>query len=221
MKRQPRIAIAYWRSTIEDRIRHYIRCLREAGAEPALHRPDEPFQGYDALLLAGGTTDINPNLYGERRGPTTIRPNLVRDRHELDCLNQALTRDLPVLGVCRGHQLINVAFGGSLSQEIPGHSCNPKEGFRWHRISLAEKGRIPKIYRNRRGLLVNSCHHQAVTPERLAPSLVGTATSPDGCIEALESRDHNWVVGVQWHPERPQMSETSVPLFSTFLKACR
>jgi putative glutamine amidotransferase len=216
----PGIAVPHWRAPTFERTQHYYDSLRQAGSEPlVVEGPDLPPNAV-GLLLAGGT-DVDPHLYGERRHPETERPNKPRDTHELRLLHQALERDLPVLAVCRGHQLLNVALGGSLVQHIEGdgHRADDEGESRWHAVSL-RGGRLADVY-GRRDLRVNSRHHQAVTEERLAPSLEPFAYSPDGLVEAMESREQRWVVGLQWHPERPEMRPAAEPLFAAFVSACR
>jgi putative glutamine amidotransferase len=138
-----------------------------------------------------------------------------RDEFELVLLGQALVYDIPILAICRGHQLLNVAFGGGLLQHIDGdgHVADYRsEGFpsRWHEVTIREGSRLrtalglPAGQAEAARALVNSRHHQAVTPERLAPRLEVVARSPDGLVEGIESLAHHWVVGVQWHPERPE-----------------
>lgn len=217
----PRIALPHWRAPTFERTQHYYDSLRQAGSEPlVVDGPDLPPDAV-GLLLAGGT-DVDSHLYGEWRHPEAERPNKPRDAHELRLLQQALERDLPVLAVCRGHQLLNVALGGSLRQHIEGdgHRADDEGQSRWHTVSL-RGGRLADVYGRRRDLRVNSRHHQAVTEERLAPSLEPFAYSPDVLVEAMESREHRWVVGVQWHPERPEMRPAADPLFAAFVAACR
>jgi gamma-glutamyl-gamma-aminobutyrate hydrolase PuuD len=217
----PRIAVPHWRAPTFERTQHYYDSLRQAGSEPlVVAGPDLPPDAA-GLLLAGGT-DVAPHLYDERRGPQTERPNRARDAQELRLLRQALERDLPVLAVCRGHQLLNVALGGPLLQHIEGdgHRADDEGQSRSHTVSI-RGGRLGEVYGVGRDLRVNSRHHQAVTEERLAPSLEPFAYSPDGLVEAMESREHRWVVGVQWHPERPEMRPAADALFAAFVAACR
>ena len=219
----PRIAVPHWRAPTFERTQHYYESLRKAGGEPlVVDRPELPAE-VAGLLLTGGV-DVDPHLYGEPPDPRTERPNKPRDSHERLLLQQALERDLPVLAVCRGHQFLNVALGGSLVQHIEGdgHRADDAGESRWHTVSPVDGGgRLRAVYGDRRGLRVNSRHHQAVTAERLAPSLVSLAESPDGLVEAVESRGQRWVVGVQWHPERPEMHPAADALFAAFVAACR
>ncbi len=219
---RPRVAVPHWRAPTWERTKHYYSSLEAAGAEYVIVSGDTLPPNAQGLLLSGGV-DVNPSLYRERRGPRTDRPNRKRDSHELLLLHQALARDLPVLAICRGHELLNVAFGGTLLQNVDGDGHRWTDGgdSGWHEIRLGDSGRLADVYAPRAVLRVNSRHHQAVTRERLAASLEPIAHSPDGLVEGVESRGHRWVVGVQWHPERPEMHPASDPLFAAFVAACR
>jgi gamma-glutamyl-gamma-aminobutyrate hydrolase PuuD len=185
-------------------------------------------RGCAGLLLTGGV-DVNPGLYGEAPGPRTDEPNRARDDFELRLLREALAADLPVLAICRGHQLLNVCLGGRLLQHIEGdpHRWLDDEPAtsNWHEVDVAVGSRLGGIYGPGR-LLVNSRHHQGVTADRLAPGLRCTAVSHDGFVEGVESLVHRWVIGVQWHPERqeestPQFNATSARLWQAFAGAVR
>jgi putative glutamine amidotransferase len=215
----------HWRAPTFERTRHYHEALRQAGAEP-LVIDDAKLPADAAGLLLPGGVDIDPHRYGEKRAPETDRPNKARDEHELGLLAQALERDVPVLAVCRGHELLNVALGGSLLQHIQGeghrHAASGGELSGWHEVTLSEDGSLlAAVYGKGRKLRVNSRHHQCVTGDRLSPQLKAVAGSPDGVVEAVESPSHRWVVGVQWHPERPEMRPAADPLFEAFVAACR
>ena len=219
----PRVAVPHWRAPTFERTQHYYESLRKAGGEPLVVEGPELPADASGLVLTGGV-DVDPRLYGEPRGPQTERPNKARDAHEMRLLQQALERDLPVLAVCRGHQFLNVAMGGTLVQHIEGdgHRADDAGESRWHTVSLVDGGgRLGGVYGSHRDLRVNSRHHQAVTMDRLAPSLVALAYSPDRLVEAVESRGQRWVVGVQWHPERPEMHPAAEALFGAFVKVCR
>jgi putative glutamine amidotransferase len=221
MNHKPRIAIPRWRAPTAERTRHYLRSIRRAGGEFALLGLEDDVQGIDGLLLTGGG-DVDPRLYGEQPHLETEKVNRERDEHELALLRAALECDLPVFAVCRGHQLLNVAFGGSLLQHIEGnhHRPQPDGESRWHQVNPAGLSRLAQIYHGFRTLWVNSRHHQAVTVDRLAAGLIPVACSPDGLIEAMESEAHRWVLGVQWHPERLEMRAAD-RLFAAFVAACR
>lgn len=218
---KPRIAVPHWRAPTWERTKYYYDSLAAAGAEYVVVSEDSLPAVAHGLLLTGGV-DVNPRLYGEKRHPRTERSNRKRDEHELRLLRQALERDLPVLSICRGHQLLNVAFGGSLVQDIEsnGHKWLPDSTSSWHAVSIAPGSRLAGIYGPQDGMRVNSRHHQGITAERVGAGLVATAISPDGLVEGLESGQHRWVIGVQWHPERPEMRPEAERLFAAFVQAC-
>lgn len=157
-----------------------------------------------ALLITGGI-DVDPSLYGETPVPEVDETNPERDEFELALLRDALERDMPVLAICRGHQLLNVAFGGGLLQHIASRAHEDTDGVSaQHNATLVPGTKLHAVY-GKEQLHVNSRHHQAVTPERLAPGLTISATTDDGLVEGIESDAYTWVVGVQWHPERPDL----------------
>lgn len=199
----------------------YVRMVTAAGGRAVLLPPDDVdadvLTALDGLVLAGGA-DVGPHLYGAEPGPLTeSRPD--RDAGELTLVTAALAADLPVLGVCRGMQLLAVAYGGRLHQHLPdvvGHDKHrPGAGvYGAHGVRLAPGSRVAAMMaddaydrsgaarRSLRGdpeaVEVNSYHHQGIAdPGRLVP----TAWADDGVIEALEDPDRRFVVGVQWHPE--------------------
>jgi putative glutamine amidotransferase len=212
----PRVAVARWEHIPGERLESYWRRLRQAGLEPVDHstpgRPLGPTGACDGLLLTGGV-DVDPALYGERPAPEVSTVNPDRDAFEMALLREALRRDMPVLAICRGHQLLNVAFGGSLLQHIAGgaHEDDEERLSARHDAAVLAGTRLHAVYPEGR-IQVNSRHHQAVTPDRVAPGLTVSATSDDGLVEGLESDAHTWVVSVQWHPERP---DPHIPGFDT------
>jgi putative glutamine amidotransferase len=181
----------------------------------------------DGLVLTGGI-DIAPARYGQVPHDTVRRTNPERDAFELAVLSQALERDLPVLAICRGHQLLNVALGGTLLQHIESgehlaHLKTQGRPSRWHGVHI-QRGSALEGVLGTHDLEVNSRHHQALTDDSLAPGLQAIARSPDGIIEAVESPEHRWVIGVQWHPERPELEHPafapeSQRLFASFVRA--
>jgi len=219
---KPRIAIPHWRAPTWERTKHYYDSLEAAGAEYVVVEGAQLPVDARGLLLAGGV-DVDPGLYGEKRGPKTDRPHRERDEQELALLRQALERDIPALCICRGHQLLNVALGGRLVQHIPdeAHRWTQAGESAWHDVRLAGDGRIAGVYGKGAVLRVNSRHHQGVAPEGVGKGLRVAAMSPDGWVEAVEAESQRWVVGVQWHPERPEMHPDSDPLFAAFVEACQ
>ena len=218
----PLIAVPHWRAPTWERTKYYYDSLQAAGAEYVLVAgPDLP-AGAQGLLLTGGV-DVDPKLYGEKRGPSTDRPHKERDEHELGLLRQALDRDLPALCICRGHQLLNVGLGGSLVQHVknPAHRWLNGGDSNWHEVTVLDGGRLAGVYGSNAVLRVNSRHHQGVTADRLAPGLEVVARAGDGLVEGVEAAAHRWVLGVQWHPERAEMRPAADALFLAFVAACR
>ena len=222
LSKGPLVAVPHWRAPTWERTKFYYDALEAGGSRYLVVDDDELPDEARGLLLTGGV-DVDPRLYGEKRSPLTDRPNRQRDVHELGLLRQALERDLPVLCICRGHELLNVALGGSLVQNIESdeHRWHEDGTSNWHDVVVDEPSRLSDIFGQGRTLRVNSRHHQGVTKERLPPSLEATARSRDGFVEAVESTAHRWVIGIQWHPERPEMHPDSLALFRTFAEASR
>lgn len=193
----------------QKKIAPYADALRSAGVEPVLTTPDTApaSLGHFGLVLTGGT-DLDPSLYGAEPHASTQSPDRERDALELRLLREALDRDLPVLAICRGMQLFNVAHpGGTLVQDVSGHRAP-------HAIAVEAGTRLAQILgvgtRN-----VNSRHHQAVgLPAR---ELIVSARAPDGVIEALERADRRFSIAVQWHPEDIFVQERA--LFEAFGEA--
>ena len=163
-------------------------------------------EGAGGLYLCGGI-DIHPSVYGMEPEPGVdleVCPEL--DSLELELLKAALERDMPVLGICRGMQLLNVAFGGFLLQNTPGHRASGDEEevpSLKHTVYLSPGSKLAAILGTGGFFRVNSIHHQGLKEAQKAPGLLASAYSlEDGLIEGLESPEHSWVVGVQFHPER-------------------
>jgi putative glutamine amidotransferase len=174
----------------------YIHWLEHAGARVRIHGPDRAgldLAGADAVVLSGSTTDVHPRTYGAPVDPRCVDPDLNRDLRDLAALRVALRDDIPVVGVCRGSQLLSVLFGGDLSQHVDHH-----EGDRPHMVSTAARSAARRALGQ--GVEVVSDHHQAV--RRLGRGLRVTATAPDGMIEAVEVPGRRLALGLQWHPER-------------------
>ena len=188
--------------------RSYVDSLVAAGAVPVLLPPvpagaAEVVAAVDALVLSGGS-DVDPERYGETLHPATVvRPD--RDAWELAVLRAALDRGIPVLAICRGAQLLNVACGGTLHQHLPEMTDYPAHVpepgvFGTSRVRVQPGTVLASILGTE--AKVACYHHQAV--DRIGAGLVATAWAEDGTVEALEHGAHRFVVGVQWHPEQDQ-----------------
>lgn len=179
-----------------------VDAVRLAGGLPWLLPPGAPgpvLTALDALLIPGGAFDIHPRHYGEAAQARLDTIKEDRTALELWVARHALAHHLPVLGLCGGMQVLNVASGGSLVQDLPEHPSHeqptdPAEP--WHMV--ATSGRLAALLGP--SVPVNSTHHQAV--RRLGEGFVTAGVSPDGVVEAIEHTDHPFAIGVQWHPER-------------------
>jgi putative glutamine amidotransferase len=184
----------------------YVDAVERAGGRPVLIPPseegvDETLDALDAIVFSGGA-DVDPSIYGADAHPETDEPQARRDAGELALLRAALDRDMPMLAICRGFQLLNVARGGDLVQHLPeavGHDEHkqiPGE-FAEHPVEVKDGTRLAEIV-GAHGP-VTSHHHQGVG--RVGDGLVQTAWAADGTLEALEDPSQRFAVGVQWHPE--------------------
>lgn len=213
---RPIIGIACGHEAKEGRDRYYvntvnIRMVAENGGVPVLlpnpfdeDKLNAALDMVDGLYLPGGV-DVDPHLYGEEplAGMGSFDPDW--DAVDVVVAKAALERNMPILGICRGMQVLNVAAGGTLYQDIPsqvpGALKHSQKGPRWaasHAVELDGESRLAKTL-GATELRINSYHHQAV--KDVAPGFRSVANAPDGVIEAIESTQHRYAVGVQWHPE--------------------
>jgi putative glutamine amidotransferase len=208
----------------------YINAVAAAGAIPlqlpilAPESAEELIDRVDGLLITGGQ-DVSPLLYGENAGQHVPLSCLCNDEVEVALIREASRRGKPVFGICRGIQIINVCFGGTLWQDVPSqiqnaichHQDSGARGERIHSIRVEENTRLAEIMGAGRQM-VNSYHHQAV--RQLGQGLRVTALAPDGVVEALENEDAS-VLAVQWHPEALYtIDEAHARLFSAFIARC-
>lgn len=175
----------------------------------------------DGLLIPGGDEDINPKFYGQEIKSHKVKINDTRASYELALTKAALERNMPVLGICNGLQIINVLLGGTLIQHIPDthksdinhEQPNPKCA-PTHDV-LIEDNTILSELTSAKTIKVNTTHHQAI--DQIAKNLTISARAPDGIIEAIESKDYKFLVGVQWHSEY-QNSDLDKNLFKRFVE---
>ena len=203
----------------------YIESLARAGAGMRWVELSDPEQAVqdaltcDGLLLPGGG-DMDPKFYGQARIPACGEPNLLRDAAEPLLLRAFLAADKPVLGICRGIQVLNAVLGGDLYQDIKPLEHLPHNGH-WakvHTVTVRRGTLLSRIF-GQDTVLVNSQHHQAV--DRVAPGFTLAALSEDGIVEAIEKPDARFCLGVQWHPEWLSDADPAMQgLFDAFVNAC-
>ena len=203
----------------------YIESLARAGAEMRwveLNDPEQAVQDAltcDGLLLPGGG-DMDPKFYGQERIPACGEPNLLRDAAEPLLLRAFLAADKPVLGICRGIQVMNAALGGDLYQDIKPFEHLPHNDH-WAKVHTVtvRRGTLLSRILGQDTVLVNSQHHQAV--DRVAPGFTLAALSEDGIVESIEKPDAGFCLGVQWHPEWLSDADPAMQsLFDAFVNAC-
>ncbi|HEY3728716.1 MAG TPA: gamma-glutamyl-gamma-aminobutyrate hydrolase family protein [Solirubrobacteraceae bacterium] len=200
----------------------YANAVAAAGGRPVLLPPmldgvAETLDAVDGLIFCGGP-DIDPAVYGQRPGPETAAVSPERDPAELALLRAALDEEVPVLGICRGMQLLNVAYGGTLIQHLPavvghdGHRTRPGS-FDVHEVVLAPGTRVEAILGER----AEGCsgHHQGI--DAVGDGLTAAGWAADGSVEALEDPEQRFALGVLWHPEEGEDHR----LFAALVEAAR
>lgn len=213
--------------------RDYARAIEHAGGAPILlpHSEDlaciqQYLRVVDGLLLSGGG-DIDPLRFGQEPHQNIGSVDPVRDEMELQLTQKALAADLPIFALCRGIQVLSIAAGGTIYQDIASELPQPtlrhsQKGAGWyasHTIDLLPDSRLHQITGSIT-TCVNSFHHQAVRDA--GEGFIVTARAKDGVIEAIENPAHRFAVGVQWHPEMMwERHPEAVNLFAAFVKACR
>jgi putative glutamine amidotransferase len=228
---------------VRENTQNYINVLQSYGVTPVILSPDTPvtlpdgtryapdalgrlpaevLARLDGLVLAGGG-DVHPKYFGaELAGANPDAIDLKRDELELALARQAYAADLPTFGICRGCQVMNVAAGGGMVQDFDGHR-SPKDAPVLHDVTLEAGSRLEAII-GRSRLPVNTYHHQGLDRPSMAPLFAATGVAdPDTwLVEAFESPDHRWVIGVQWHPERLfELDDAHRRLWDSFVAACQ
>lgn len=208
---------------------NYCEAVVRAGGLPVLlpHQPELAEAYLDSiagLIVTGGAFDVDPALFGAATRHPTVTCKTRRTEFELAILQGALARDLPVLGICGGQQLLNVALGGTLIQHIPdavpgalAHEQSNPRSEPGHDVEVLAGTRLAGVVGASR-IPVNSAHHQAVAT--VAPRCVVDAVAPDGVIEGIEDPARRFCIGVQWHPEYG-IGPADAALFLAFVEACR
>ena len=214
------------------RMSDYVESVRRAGGEPIEvgaggESPAHILARVDGVMLTGGG-DIDPALYGEKPHTSFEPAEAERDAFEIELTRAAIAANIPYLAICRGMQLLNIAMGGTLIQDIPSevpgaleHSVPEPRGHVAHEVWVSKDSQLSKLLADHmedgETCHVNSRHHQSVA--KVAPGFVVTATSPDGVIEAMEKPGAAFCIGVQWHPENFWRTGEFRSLFEGFVQA--
>lgn len=210
----------------------YVNAVTKAGGIPLLLPPaidsavaKEQVMAVDGLIMSGGP-DVDPQLYGEEPLEKLGCINHSRDKYELSVIKAAAQLKKPILGICRGIQILNVAYGGTLYQDVSLIEGANLKHFQavterdalWHTVTVTPDSTLASIL-GEESILVNSFHHQAL--KTAAPGFNITAYSKDGVIEAIELPGDHFVLGVQWHPEMiAEKHPAMLALFETLVKKC-
>ena len=228
MERKPTIGV-----TRCSRLDDYVASVEQAGGRARVlevsESPRRLVTELDGVLLTGGG-DVDPVLYGEDRHPTVEDAEPGRDEFEIDLARRAVAADLPLLAICRGAQVLNVAAGGTLVQDIPSavpsdlrHTIQEPRNAVAHDVAVTPGSRLERALGSAvdasHSCRVNSRHHQSVG--RVGAGLTASATASDGIVEAIERADAAFCVGVQWHPENFWRGGEFSPLFDAFIAAAR
>lgn len=231
---RPMIGVTSFHDWKEERVRQnetYIRAVEKSGGAPILlpvtdneEVIDRFLDTIDGLIISGGP-DIGANFFNEEPHKDVGGIAPLMDVFELSLTRKAIGKHIPIFGICRGLQVLNVAMGGTLYQDIYSqcdtliqHRQKAPRSFTAHSIEIEESSLLYKLFGNK--LRVNTFHHQAL--KDVAKGLKAVAYAPDGIIEAVEGIDEGFIVGVQWHPEGMWNSEYNYDqLFDEFVEKCK
>ncbi len=205
---------------------NYVNSVISANGIP-LMLPSKPelanhyFNLIDGILLTGGDFDIDPRIYGEKKNKSVNHLDKPRTNFEIKITRLALKKNKPILGICGGQQLLNVALNGSLIQHIKNttikHEQIQPRNKPSHKVQINTKSKLYKIVKKKE-FRVNSAHHQAI--KKVGNNLNINAIAEDGIIEGIESNNHKFFLGIQWHPEF-FISNCDKKIFKAFIKACQ
>ena len=233
---KPIIGISLHRDVVSGRTiqgvgEFYIRAILRSGGVPVLlpvntqqDDLDLLFSKLNGLVMTGGP-DFSPMFYGSSMHPNVKGIDVQRDESDVRLVRNAIERKLPLLGICRGIQAINLAFGGTLYTEVNQqhpdaihHTCYPDlpKDFLSHQVEIVNGSQMEGIFKKHR-FEVNSLHHQGI--KDLGTGLAAEALAPDGLVEGVSLPDHTFGIGVQWHPELLEDNVESRLLFDAFVEA--
>ena len=203
----------------------YANCIEQAGGIPLMIPYIDDIASIidkiDGLIIPGGDEDINPRFYGQAITSNKVKLNDKRAEFEMKLVQAAMEVDMPVFGICNGIQLINVILGGTLIQDIPTQAATdinheqPEPKSAPSHLIYIKDNTILAGFGDKKELMVNSTHHQSI--DQLGSNLIISAIAPDGIIEAIESTNYKFVIGVQWHSEYLN-TELDVQLFKRLVE---
>lgn len=208
--------------------KNYTDAIIAAGGVPLLlpYQTDtinQLMELVDGVVIPGGDEDIHPKFYEPEYAEDVVISNEERDNFEILVLKKALEKDIPILGICRGMQLLNIIFKGTLIKHIPdyietviNHEQPPPKNIVSHSTNIEANTRLAVMTKGKLQAMVNSAHHQAV--KQVGNDLIISAKAEDGIIEAIESTKHKFVIGVQWHPEYLKDNGVDLELFKELVK---
>jgi putative glutamine amidotransferase len=208
---------------------NYASCVEQFGATvvmlPYANNSIEKYLDLlDGLVLTGGDFDIHPKFYGQEITSAKVSTKDKRTLFEIELCKGAISRKMPILGICAGHQLLNVVCGGNLIQHIPdevpseiNHEQPKPKNVLTHDVLITPGTKLHSVV-GKTGYKVNTTHHQAV--KDLGKNLIMSAKAPDGIIEAIEHKDLPFCIGVEWHPEYLACEE-DIALMKAFVEACK
>lgn len=227
---KPVIGITFGKRTQEDKLANYIRAVKAAGGTPKPIRALTDFTHIDGLLLPGGG-DVDPSFYKEKKHKLTEGIEIPRDEFEIKVTQRMIKKRAPILAVCRGMQILNIALGGVLIQDINtivksplAHAPVKTECDEIHQMTVKKGTFLFKILSplldRKNEIVINSYHHQAI--KKLGKGLMVSAIAEDGIIEAVELKGNKrFCLGVQFHPERMRQTKLHSTLFRSFIESCK
>ncbi|MBR72984.1 MAG: gamma-glutamyl-gamma-aminobutyrate hydrolase [Rhodospirillaceae bacterium] len=209
--------------------KNYCSAVTNAGGLPIgipheVEQANDYLNIVDGLIITGGAFDVDPRIFGETDVHKSVVIKENRTNFEIEITKRSYDLGIPVMGICGGQQLMNVALGGTLIQHIPDREqdsleheqTNPRHETS-HSVQINSSSKLGSII-GKKKIQVNSAHHQAV--DKVPPCLNINALAPDGIIEGIEDPSHPWFIGIQWHPEF-EITKSDKRIFSSFIKASR
>ena len=207
----------------------YSRVITEFGAVPIFISHDEIVMNdmldlVDGLLITGGDADIHPEFYGQEIKYDEVEVNYSRSKFEIDITKKALKRNMPILGICNGLQILNIIYGGTLMQHIPKdyktdieHLQETNKDIPCHGFTVQSDTKLLQMTKGQTEFQINSTHHQAI--DKIGLGLIVSGLSEDGIIDSVEDPERDYVMAFEWHPEYMQTPILDDVIFQEFINA--